>query len=293
LTPFRSAPFWLALVAGLVFVSATAAAQDDCERPVGRGPLRVTPASGAGGVTLDAPIKVEYTPGFFADTGVGAESSIRLVRSDTGGVVTGRAQVERGDTLFLLPDRLLAPSTSYEGTAFGIDFDLDFNFRTGTMQDLAPPRLGAIESVSSSRVEPRCEAPDGGYRVDVSFSPASDDGPVGSIEYLLFLTRGVNVDRPELRARDRNFTTDLITMAFVLEPGAAAEPVCVAVEAVDGVGRVDDDGEEVCFDPIEGNFFEPLCAVSPSPGSTPGPFAIGLSVAAVGLVVRRRRARRR
>jgi hypothetical protein len=98
-----------------------------------------------------------------------------------------------------------------------------------------------------------------------------------------------------LRARTRNFTTDLITMAFVLEPSEAVEPICVAIQAVDGVGRVDNDGEPRCFDPIQGNFFEPLCTVGSFGASRAASGAWGSAGVLVGfaLVLAGRRRRRR
>ena len=127
-----------------------------------------------------------------------------------------------------------------------------------------PPEMGEIREVRSTPTPVNCDAPEGGYRVDVSFEPALDDGSPGSIEYLLYLTRGPGVQAPELRDRARNFTEGgdgLVTMAFVLRPNEADGPVCVAVHAVDGVGRVDRSVPARCFEPIQGNFFQGLCSV--------------------------------
>lgn len=293
----------IALSAPALASEARAQADDplgSCDPEVGRRPLLVLPASGAAGVTLDTFIRAEYTAGYFTDPAIGADParSIELSRIDgeLAVPVPGRAQVH-GDTLFFVPDEPLLRDTAYQGVAIGRDGNIGFNFRTGSGFDTEAPQLGGIADGSSSRTGPACGAPEGGFRIDVTFTPASDDGPEGSIEYLLYLTRGEGVDAPVLKARALNFETALVTMAFVLEPSEAVSPVCMVVVAVDGAGRIDADGEPLCFDPIQGNFFEPLCAVS-----APGASSLGSSgrlggaagaLAALGVLVFLRRARRR
>lgn len=268
---------------------ATATAQEECDPDLFRGPRVVTPSDSARDVTLDAIVEVEFSDGYFDEPGVDPATAVTLGEDDGGAAVPGRTQVIR-DTLFFVPDAPLSPSTFYSGRARGLDGDLEFAFETGTVaRDTTPPVLGEIDGASSSEVEPSCEAPDGGFRIDVSFRPATDDGPAGSIEYLLFLTRGPMVDAPQLRATARNFATELVTMAFVLSPDEAVAPVCVAVHAVDGLGNVDDDGQSRCFDPVQGNYFEPLCSVTPGlpAASRRGPWLALLL--ALGLVARRLR----
>jgi hypothetical protein len=289
---------------GILLVTApgTASAQDDagvCEEPAGRGPLFVTPTAGGRGVTLDAQIRVRYSPGYFVDPVIGADpaTSISLVECPDdafdcpdGFAVAGTAQAI-GDVLVFTPETRLLPRTWYQGVANG-DFNLQFRFETGTTLDLAPPEMGRIVDVRSQRVEPSCEAPDGGYRIDVVFDPATDDGARGDIEYLLYLTRGPEVEAPELRDRLRNFATPpRITMAFVLEAREAVSPICVTVYAVDGVGNIDDDTEPHCFDPIQGNFFEPLCSCTSVPRDPPAS-ALALLLP-VALLAARRWARAR
>jgi len=260
----------------------------ECGGPDEVGALEVTPASGANGVLLDAYVQVLYTPGYLA--AVDPSRTIEVTTED-GDPVAGEAQVV-GDRLFFVPDALLDPDTTYRGLAFGFDYDFEFEFATTRRDgavDSGPPTLGSrISDITSSRVSTTCEAPSGGYRVDVSFPPADDDGSPGSIEYLLYLTRGPTLDAPELRARARNFaTSDMgrIPMAFVLTPEEAVSPVCVVVHAVDGAGNVDDDMEPRCFEPVQGNFFEALCSAAPGRESSP-PF---VAVALLGLVLWRRR----
>ena len=272
--------------------SAQDAGMDECDEIVTRGPLEVTPATGASAVTLDAYVRVEYSDGYFG-LGIDPAEAIDLrfcdglsvVECETvGEPVAGDVQVV-GDTLFFLPARDFMAGAQYAGVARGIDLDLGIAFRTGSTVDSGPPVMGEVDAPTTARVDPSCEAPEGGYRVDVSFPPATDDGSPGSIEYLLYFTRGAGLGAPELRRRARNFSTELVTMAFVLSPEEAVSPGCVVVHAIDGVGNVDDDMEPECFEPVQGNFFEPLCSASPIEGRS------WLGWALVGLVlVRRRRA---
>ncbi len=275
----------VSLSAAVLGPAPRADAQDPCDDSAGRGPIEVTPASGAAGVTIDSPVRVRYSPGYLVT--VVAPRDLIEIRDIAGDELRGSVEVI-GDVLVFLP-ATLEPVTAYEGVARGLDFDLDFSFRTSVSVDVAPPRLGNITETSSAAVDEDCAAPDGGFRVDVSFDPATDDGSPGSIEYLLYQTRGATLEAPVLRARTRNFTTELITMAFVLRGEEAVDPICVVVHAVDGLGNVDDDQEPVCFDPVEGNYFAPFCAASPSRRQGfPFAFLTGALVVA-GLSRRRRR----
>ena len=292
----------------LAFVPSPSFAQDagvPCDEPPYRGPLEVTPASGAGGVTIDAYVKVLYGEGTLGPE-LDPESLIELrhcgdlgpFECETAGErVPGRAQIVGDRWVFFVPDGELLANAQYGGIARGAEGDLPFSFRTGTTRDLRAPTLGNVGSPATARVDRPCEG-GRGFRVDVRFDGATDDGPQGSIEYLLYLTRGATVDAPELRARVRSLATSETTMAFVLSDAEAVAPVCFVVHAVDGLGNVDSDGEPVCFEPVQGTYFE-ACSVS-APGATNratnraangvGGFALG--VAAVVLARRRRGARR-
>ena len=279
----RVAMFW-ALASCLPLVSGAAYAQlpDDCTPPPSPGPIEVTPASGAGGVTRDARVSLRYTQDFFAGFSGDPAALISVWATGTLEPVAGRVAVA-GDVLFFLPDGLLAPSTSYAGRATGGIADFEFEFRTGTNLDVAAPVVGAIQSVSTQSLDPGCGVPDGGYRVDVAMERALEDGPDGSLEYLLYHTRGPGIDAPVLRTRRRGvITSDLFTMAFVLPNSEAVTPICVVVQVVDGVGKRDDSMEPRCFDPVEGNFFEPACSVSASGRARSGRAPVAL-LALVGL----------
>jgi hypothetical protein len=296
------------------WIGGRAKAQDGgterCDAPVGRKPEEVTPADSARQVSIDAPIRVRYSRGYFegpddpatlitvlrcADDGCGV--GCRYEDEVDGEFVPGRVQV-LGDNLFFHPDGGWEPGQAYAGIARGQDGDLPFGFCTGTTTDGTPPELRGLEDVTSTPVPPRCDAPEGGYRIATFFAPADDAGaPPASIEYLLFQTRGAGIEGPVLRSTIRNFATAMHTMAFVLPPSEAGEPICVRVAAVDGRGNIDwsDSNPEVdCIDPVQGNFFAPMCAASAPGAPRRGAGALTLAVAAVALGIARlrRRARR-
>jgi hypothetical protein len=239
------------------------------------------PAVGAVGVARDSAIRVRYTPGFF-DAWREPLSSLFELRDDVGGLVPGRLE-RLGDTLVFRPSAPLRATTTYRGTAFGIDvLRRDLRFTTGDTFDVEAPVLGGRPTVGSRRVESLPCVGDVGYAIDVEIAVARDpDGAAGDIEYLLFQTRGPGLMGPVLRARARNFSTTSVPMSFVLRAAEAVSPICIAVVAVDGAGRTATTRSE-CLDPIQGNYFEPLCTAS-APGA--GPAAAsgrGLAAVAVG-----------
>ena len=297
----RTVAAWaLAVLAGAA--PAVALAQDEpgeCLDPP-RAPIEVTPASGSGGVTLDAPVLVRYADGYFGPDGPGGRpaSLLRVWRCEGGcGSVCSREEglpvpgtVQRlGDTLAFLPEDALDPSSAYVGRAEGVDGSLDFAFCTSSRLDSGPPSFGDIDEASSAVVGATCDLPDGGFRIGVFFEPASDDGPPGSIEYRLYQTRGEEISAPVLVDRVRNFATDVITMSFLLPQDHAATPICVQVVAVDGVGNVTQGSAERCLDPVTRVAFEGLCSVSTPGAATSPPWPLALAL----LVLAWRRARAR
>lgn len=261
--------------------------------PQESGPVEVSPASQAQRVALNAWVQVRYSPGALAgvlrpDELIEVSRCASLTGPCSSDPVSGRVQAI-GDVLFFVPDSPWLATARYAGIARGLDFDLEFGFQTGERNDDLAPQFNGVTDVSTARTPARCESPDGGYRVDVRFQPATNtDGSPGSLEYLLYLVRGPTVDAPELRSRLRNFSTgsrDEITMAFVLSPEEASAPVCIVVHAVDGVGHVDSSMSPYCFEPVSELFFEGLC----SAGGDPAPGFGALVV--VGWLLRRRRLR--
>ncbi|MCU0671523.1 MAG: hypothetical protein MUE69_01895 [Myxococcota bacterium] len=299
---FVASAFVASAFVASAFVASSASAQDagvPCDEPPFRGPLEVTPASGAGGVTIDARVKVLYGEGTLGPE-LDPESLIDLrhcgdlgvFECETAGeLVPGRAQIVGDRWVFFVPDGELLANAQYAGIARGAEGNLSFTFRTGIARDLRAPLLGNVAAPSTARTDLPCDG-GRGFRVDVRFDAATDDGPAGSIEYLLYLTRGATVEAPELRTRVRSLATSEVTMAFLLSDAEAVAPVCFVVHAVDGLGNVDSDGEPVCFEPVQGTYFE-ACSVS-APGATRelGAGAFGVGFVGLALGVRRRRAAR-
>jgi MYXO-CTERM domain-containing protein len=288
-------PILVVATALAAMTARTTHAQDNCTDE-SRGPVEVTPSAGGTNVRLDAPLRVRYSERFFTDFAgaLDPRSRLRVELCDSPACdevsgVAGEVEVV-GDDLFFVPTGGWAERSAYRGNALGLDVDLDFNFRTGSHVDEGPPSFGEIIDARSAFVETACNAPDGGYRIEVDFEPATDDGPPGDLEYFLYQTHGPELEAPLLRERTRNFATNLISMAFVLRPEDATAPICVVVHATDGVGNIDADGATECFDPIQGNFFEPLCSAAPaSAGSAAGGIFL---LAAAGVLGARRRRRR-
>ena len=84
---------------------------------------------------------------------------------------------------------------------------------------------------------------------------AEDDGDEESVEILLFLSRAEGARGPVLRARAWNPAEGEPVLTFLLDAAEAEQPVCVALRAVDGVGRASEGESEVCFDPVQGSRF--------------------------------------
>ncbi|MEO0326011.1 MAG: hypothetical protein AAF447_23880, partial [Myxococcota bacterium] len=221
------------------------------------------------------------------------------VRSCTERVATdgaGTAQTTRNELLFVpefgfLPERVYA-GAAFAPTGFG---ELRLAFETGPGPDLTPPTLRAEDvEPSGTPADFECGDLQSGIRIDVRVRPVVPDlldptdplrrtEPATSVEYLLFQTRGPGLEAPTLRARGRGIgATTEVTLAFGLSSEDAATPICVAVQAVDGQGAASQPTDDVCFEPLSGNFFEGFCAAGAGPGGAwPALFA--------GLLLCRRR----
>ena len=296
---------FLPVAVALVLAPRAARAQDECDDDtLVRAPLEVTPSVGAQGVTIDAPVVVRYSRGYFGPDGPGGpggdppETLIRVgvcpadtrcsVPCDLDAEATpvdGSVQV-LGDRLFFLPDGGLADDRVYVGTATGLDRPLDFRFCSSDGVDRSPPSAPLFLDARPDESGTSCELPDGGRRIGLRYEPSSDDGPLGSIEYLLYLTRGPGIAAPELRDRVRNSSSEEALLRLLLTRDEAAEPVCVVVYAVDGVGNVSEATPEECVDPLTTAAFQPLCSARPG---TRGAGVVGLAALALAALVLRRR----
>ena len=229
--------------------------------PLQTGPIEIFPASGAGGVSLNAPLRVRFSSGFFAGYS-GSLSSLLYIARMGASTPTPGALVLLGDTLVFSPSGGWSPNATYVGVTTGDSVSQQIRFTTALTNDTTAPFFeGDMPQVASQFVGSRCDLPNGGYRIDVGFSPAGDnDGAPGDIEYLLFETRGANLTAPVLRARERNYSTSQITVGFVLSKEDASKPLCVLPLAVDDVGHVAS-GTEACFNPADTDGFQPLCSI--------------------------------
>lgn len=301
---------WRFVVGIAAFLPVAGAQTQDCPGPSERGPIEVTPAFGSRAVAQNSLVRVLYTPGFFELPGAATpEASVTVLRCPTSGscavdgtVVPGATALV-GDTVVVTPDNLLDAGTDYLVLAGGIDQSFEAPFRvlapggTSTV-DVEAPRFGPVTSFFSTPLGESCEAPDGGFRVDVAVQPASNEPAGADVEYLLFLTRGVGIEAPEFRARARGVPGDVV-MAFVLSPEESAQTICFTIQAIDGAGNLGELSEPVCEDPIQGNFFEPLCSVSVGLAQTrradrlgaAWAWPSGLAIALAFLWVRQRRRR--
>jgi len=290
------------MLVGLGAPPASGAAQ--CPPPV-LGPVEVTPAVGAQGVTTDAWVMVRYGEGYFGPDGPGEDPETLVVLErcgecgsacDFGAPVPGRIEVI-GDDLFVVPDGPLGARTRYRGEAIGAEGSLEFDFCTGDERDVGPPEFSQSVRFDPIANDDPCELPDGGYRVGIYAPPANDDGPGGSLEYLLFPTRASGLDAPVLVHPVRDFSAGEITMYLFLDRERAASSVCVRLGVVDGVGNVTMGDEESCFDPVSRIAFQGCAASAPSVdrrGAGRGPVALfGLVASSIALGVARRSRRRR
>lgn len=263
----RHAAPLLALVwlSGLLALPSRAGAQDDeCDPPGVRGPLEVTPGAGAAGVRLDDPLRILFTEGYFGSPGAPLPDDSFVVLGPDAQPVVGEVQLVTDDVLFFVPTGGWLPDTLYAGMAYGEE-DLAFTFRTDVAVDDRAPTVSPLSSLGSTRVDPSCELPNGGYRVDLEFSASLDDGAAGSIEYHVYLARAEGLEAPLHVARLRNFTSDRdarVPISFLLDERFAATPICVQLMATDGVGNVAS-SSPFCFDPVEGANFAGLCTASP------------------------------
>jgi uncharacterized protein (TIGR03382 family) len=287
----------VAFLCALSCVLAGRAAAQECPEPPLRGPQTVVPVSGAQAVTTDAPIVLTYSEGYFGSGGPGDDPST-LVRLEACGdcgascalgegvPVAGVVEVH-GDRLYFSPSGGLGPATRYVGRALGSETVLDFELCTGRSIDVEPPNLPGLRRPSSTRVGPQCGLPEGGYRLAVTFDRATDDGPPGSIEYLLYLSRGEGVEAPRVVARAFNYSASEITMGVLLTNEEVRVPICLTLAAVDGVGHATVDDTAQCFDAITRTTFAgEACAATPARGGTAG---LTLGALSVALLARRRR----
>lgn len=260
--------FLIALLASAWGPSAVGAQTLGCRTDLGpRGPNESFPASGASGVALDAPLRISYSQGYLADfdSTTVAELLEVFLCVDEACIdrleVTGELSII-DDELFFLPSASWNAFARYRGTALGTDRNLPFTFVAGSTVDSGPPTFSGSLSVNAEPTQDPCYKegdpgePGQGYRVEVSFAPATDDGSPGDIEYQLFLTRGPDVDAPRRVARTRNFgATQRVSLAFYIDEASANDTYCVDLITLDGVGNITKSDAPECFNATLGRDF--------------------------------------
>jgi hypothetical protein len=191
-----------------------------------------------------------------------------LETSDEPRVIDAELSVEEGNVVRLVPRDPLAAST--EHTILIVQPGLDIvarsesSFETGTGSDREPPELNYGPDdvqVSVAELPPECGQGSGARRVVLSLPPASDDGDVESVQLEVELTMAKGLDEPELRARGPN-DDDEVHLHFILSAEEASARVCLAVGAVDALGRSSERKPTVCFNPSTRPAFESACSIA-------------------------------
>jgi hypothetical protein len=283
---------------------AHARAQEDACHGTGlelQDEVRLTPPDGAGAVALDAPVVVAYANDIDvdalaaaldpSDTCAGQLACLLEVGSGSAAPTVVPASIERLDahTVVLRPTRSLPADSElallYARPGFDRPTRGQASFETGDDLDREPPTLSASAADLDLRVEPPpepCGAPAGTLRVRLSVPTPEDDGDPSSVEVLAYLSRsearadaGSDLQAPSLRARARpeDGDEDALTLTLFLTPEEARGRICVALRAVDGVGRSAERSPEACFDPgaAERSLFASSCAARlPGSGSAGG-----------------------
>lgn len=307
---------WSALLAfALCTGVATARAQDSaCGTGEATRDLQVRPDDRTEGVALDALVQVRYPAGTdldallqqvagAGDTDVCAGAVLCLFRDASAAGASEREPVGGGvaqldaRTLGFRPADRLRPATAYYLSIARPGFTrvsrTETEFTTGRARDDAPPELPpeAELRLTIDAPPPECRAESGSVRVRVRVPHITDDADERSVEALLFLTRAAGLSGPTLRARAQNPEEGDLLLVLVLAPEEADAPVCLALRAVDGAGRVSEAEPELCFDPRQGSHFASLCAARP-PGARGAHGAGDLVLSAALLLLAMQRVRR-
>ncbi len=284
---------WACAAIGLCAWIAAAAAHaqsQDCGQGLSQtgAAIHVQPPDRATAVARDAPVVVRFAAGTDLDalqaslpdtpSDPCAGLVICLLREGAGGAgrdpVPGRVERIDDHTLAFLPDAELAARARYFPLIARPGFDrasrTELQFETGGDRDRAPPRFDPSQSSIAVEVDAppeECRAPEGSVRVRLSVPRAGDDGDPQSVEILLFLTRAAGLSGPVLRARADNPGDDGgdIQLSLLLTRAQSEQPVCVALQATDGVGKAAPQ-IPLCFDPARGALFAP-CSVGAAPGA--------------------------
>jgi hypothetical protein len=259
-----------------------------------RGDFEVTPEDRAEGVARNAPIVVRFAREIDLDelseslaeepraeqpVPCAGEIVCLLETSDEPRVIDAELSIEEGNVVRLVPRAPLAASA--EHTVLIVQPGLDIvarsesSFETSTDSDRERPELNYGPDdvqVSVAELPAECGQGGGARRVVLSLPPASDDGDVESVQLEVELTMAKGLPEPELRARGPN-DHDPVHLSFVLSAEEASARVCLAVGAVDALGRSSERKPSVCFNPSSRPVFESACSIAAAlvgPRANPG-----------------------
>ena len=311
--------FWLVLVLlGALVAHKSAAAQvqgcDDDATAV-QGDFEVTPLDRAEQVARNAPIVVRFADDVDLDQLVSTLEDERDVAPEVpcAGELVCLLEISDDEppreieadvvideqTIRLDPNEPLAPDTDH--TVLIVQPGLDAiarkerGFRTSDALDRERPVLGYGADdvqVSVTELPPECMQPAGSRRVVLELPAASDDGDPESVELEIKLTSARGLDHAVVRARAHN-EGDPVVVSFVLSAEEADGRVCLAVRAIDAVGRASERPLGVCFNPSTRPTFESACAVGTFVGASTrdksgGAWALVLAVVLFRTLPRRR-----
>ncbi|MBI5512222.1 MAG: hypothetical protein HY909_00550 [Deltaproteobacteria bacterium] len=293
------------LVAALLGAPAAALGQCDAgdagPPPDLLGILRDTfPADQSLDVPTDGVVRLRYF-------GRAPEPPTVCVRPMTASTcIAGTASVVGDEVVWIAPPRggsdALVPFTTYVVSFSDASGGSNrITFTTGRGPSAGPPVFGGVSGVSAA---PAAGDPCDGQAVDITVRFPRATAPAGTsalnnsawpdsdIEYVIFETRGPGLTGARERDRvrlQRTGSSDVNAQrTFRLSGRDSTGPVCFSIQAFDPWGRRDDNTQEKCVNPAQGNFFAG-CGVHPA-GPLRTPRALGL----LGLcgVVRARRRRR-
>lgn len=237
---------------------------------------QVTPSRGAERVALDASLEVRYPPGTDVaalEQALSPPDALIALLDEQRQTVTGTLQHPEPLLLRFVPDRPLSAQRQYVPLVARPGFDRpeisEYLFTTGDSTDKEPPKLAVGKNhvdISSQPLPASCGAAAGTYGVRVAFDAATDDADDSAIEYLLWLTVAAGEDKLQVVDRTRQAQGGRVELTFRLKPQQVNDPVCLRIQAIDGVGKSADNQPEPCFHPVQGSYFESGCSVAQASG---------------------------
>jgi hypothetical protein len=220
--------------------------------------------------------------------------------------IAGTASVVGDEVVWIAPPRggmdALVPFTTYVVSfADASGGSNRITFTTGRGPSAGPPAFLGISGVTSV---PAVGDPCDGQAVDITVrfpraTPARSTSPLSNapwpdsdIEYVIFETRGPGLtgarERDRVRLQRSGSSDGGAQRTFRLSGRDASGPVCFTIRAFDPWGRRDDNAQEKCVNPAQGNYFAGCHAAPRAPSRGPEGLAVVLALT-LGLRAPRRR----